>query len=99
MKATTLPGWEPRRLSHGPQPPSLTDNQEVARGETATGRRIALAEDDVLLREGLASLLERNGHEVVGQAGEAGELVELVREQKPDLAIVDIRMPPTNTTE
>jgi DNA-binding NarL/FixJ family response regulator len=71
----------------------------VARRETATGLRIALAEDDVLLREGLASLLERNGHEVVGQAGNARELIELVREQKPNLAIVDIRMPPTNTTE
>jgi DNA-binding NarL/FixJ family response regulator len=71
----------------------------VARRETATGSRIALAEDDVLLREGLASLLERNGHEVVGQAGNARELIELVREQKPNLAIVDIRMPPTNTTE
>jgi DNA-binding NarL/FixJ family response regulator len=71
----------------------------VARRETGTGSRVALAEDDVLLREGLASLLERNGHEVVGQAGDARELMELVREQKPDLAIVDIRMPPTNTTE
>jgi DNA-binding NarL/FixJ family response regulator len=71
----------------------------VARSETATGSRIALAEDDVLLREGLASLLERNGHEVVGQAGNGRDLMELVREQKPDLAIVDIRMPPTNTTE
>jgi DNA-binding NarL/FixJ family response regulator len=71
----------------------------VATRETATGSRIALAEDDVLLREGLASLLERNGHEVVGQARNARELIELVREQKPDLAIVDIRMPPTNTTE
>lgn len=71
----------------------------MARRETATGSRIALAEDDVLLREGLASLLERNGHEVVGQAGNARELIELVREQKPNLAIVDIRMPPTNTTE
>jgi DNA-binding NarL/FixJ family response regulator len=71
----------------------------VARSETATGSRVAIAEDDVLLREGLASLLERNGHEIVGQAGNARELMELVREQKPDLAIVDIRMPPTNTTE
>lgn len=71
----------------------------MARREPATGSRIALAEDDVLLREGLASLLERNGHEVVGQAGNARELIELVREQKPNLAIVDIRMPPTNTTE
>jgi DNA-binding NarL/FixJ family response regulator len=65
--------------------------------ETAT--RVVLADDDVLLREGLAGLLERSGFEVVGQAGTASELVELVREHKPDLAVVDIRMPPTNTVE
>jgi DNA-binding NarL/FixJ family response regulator len=61
--------------------------------------RIVLADDDVLLREGLSSLLERSGFEVVGQAGDAAELMRLVRELQPDLAIVDIRMPPTNTTE
>jgi DNA-binding NarL/FixJ family response regulator len=60
---------------------------------------VALADDDVLLREGLASLLERAGFDVVGQAGDARELLELVREHKPDLAIVDIRMPPNHTTE
>jgi DNA-binding NarL/FixJ family response regulator len=65
--------------------------------ETAT--RVVLADDDVLLREGLAGLLERSGFEVVGQAGTASELVELVREHRPDLAVVDIRMPPTNTVE
>ncbi|WP_433347182.1 response regulator [Microtetraspora malaysiensis] len=62
-------------------------------------RRVVLADDDVLLREGLASLLERSGYEVVGQAGDAEELLVLVREHRPDLAIVDIRMPPTHTTE
>ena len=61
--------------------------------------RVVLADDDVLLREGLASLLERFGFEVVGQAGDGDELVALVREQRPELAVVDIRMPPTNTTE
>ncbi|MGI5490185.1 response regulator [Microtetraspora malaysiensis] len=61
--------------------------------------RVVLADDDVLLREGLASLLERSGYEVVGQAGDAEELLVLVREHRPDLAIVDIRMPPTHTTE
>jgi DNA-binding NarL/FixJ family response regulator len=64
-----------------------------------TSTRVVLADDDVLLREGLAGLLERSGFEVVGQAGTASELVELVREHKPDLAVVDIRMPPTNTVE
>jgi DNA-binding NarL/FixJ family response regulator len=58
-----------------------------------------LADDDVLLREGLAGLLERSGFEVVGQSGTPTELIDLVRELRPDLAIVDIRMPPTHTTE
>jgi DNA-binding NarL/FixJ family response regulator len=58
-----------------------------------------VADDDVLLREGLASLLLRSGFEVVGQAGNANDLVELVREHAPDLVIVDIRMPPTHSTE
>jgi DNA-binding NarL/FixJ family response regulator len=58
-----------------------------------------LAEDDVLLREGLAGLLERSGFEVVGQSGTPSELIDVVRELRPDLAIVDIRMPPTHTTE
>jgi DNA-binding NarL/FixJ family response regulator len=61
--------------------------------------RVILADDDVLLREGLASLLERSGFEVVGQAGDSAELLALVREHAPDLAVVDIRMPPTHTTE
>jgi len=61
--------------------------------------RLILADDDVLLREGLASLLGNAGHEVVGQAGDGRELVELVRERRPDLVVVDIRMPPTNTSE
>jgi DNA-binding NarL/FixJ family response regulator len=61
--------------------------------------RVAVADDDVLLREGLASLLERSGFEVVGQAGDAPELLELVRTHEPDLVIVDIRMPPDHETE
>jgi DNA-binding NarL/FixJ family response regulator len=61
--------------------------------------QVAVADDDVLLREGLASLLERSGFEVVGQAADATELLALVRERKPQLVVVDIRMPPTHTTE
>jgi DNA-binding NarL/FixJ family response regulator len=61
--------------------------------------RVALADDDVLLREGLASLLERSDFEVVGQCGDGAQLVALVREQRPDLALIDIRMPPTHSTE
>jgi DNA-binding NarL/FixJ family response regulator len=63
------------------------------------GVRIALADDDVLLREGLASLLERSGFEIVGQAGDARQLLDIVREHEPDLVIVDIRMPPDQETE
>ncbi|MFE0426023.1 response regulator [Streptomyces sp. NPDC058953] len=61
--------------------------------------RVVLADDDVLLREGLASLLDRSGHVVVGQAGDATGLLDLVRRHRPDLAIVDIRMPPAHSTE
>lgn len=61
--------------------------------------RVVVADDDVLLREGLASLLERSGFEVIGQAGDATELLDLVREQRPALAIIDIRMPPSHDTE
>ncbi|GLY77523.1 response regulator transcription factor [Actinoallomurus iriomotensis] len=60
---------------------------------------MVLADDDVLLREGMASLLTREGFDVVGQAGDGARLLELVREHLPDLAVVDVRMPPTGTTE
>jgi serine/threonine-protein kinase PknK len=63
------------------------------------GSRVVLAEDDVLLREGIASLLTGAGFDVVGRAGDATELGEVVRERSPDVAIVDIRMPPTQTWE
>jgi DNA-binding NarL/FixJ family response regulator len=56
--------------------------------------RIVIAEDTVLLREGLAGLLEDAGHEVVGKAGDADTLLALVAEHEPDLAVVDVRMPP-----
>jgi DNA-binding NarL/FixJ family response regulator len=62
-------------------------------------RRVVVAEDDVLMREGLASLLRDGGYDVVGQAGDGAELARLVGEYSPDLAIIDIRMPPTHTTE
>jgi DNA-binding NarL/FixJ family response regulator len=64
----------------------------------ATGR-VILADDDVLLREGIASLLGGAGYEVVGQAGDALGLPNLVRERSPDLVVIDIRMPPTHTSE
>jgi DNA-binding NarL/FixJ family response regulator len=61
--------------------------------------RVTVADDDVLLREGLASLLEHRGFDVVGQCSDATELIAVVREHRPELAIVDIRMPPSHTTE
>jgi class 3 adenylate cyclase/DNA-binding NarL/FixJ family response regulator len=61
--------------------------------------RVALADDSVLLREGVAALLEEEGFDVVGQAGTGQDLLALVDEALPDVAIVDIRMPPTKTDE
>ncbi len=61
--------------------------------------RVVIADDDVLLREGLVSLMNRSGFEVVGEAGEGGALLSLVRAFVPDLVLVDIRMPPTRSTE
>jgi DNA-binding NarL/FixJ family response regulator len=65
----------------------------------AAGRTVVIADDDLLLREGVASLLTQAGYSVVGQAGDATELLSLVREHRPDVAIVDIRMPPDHGTE
>src|SRR3954452_17697895 len=61
--------------------------------------RVILADDDVLLRAGIASLLAGAGYDVVGEAGDATGLSDLVRRQSPDLVVIDIRMPPTHTTE
>jgi DNA-binding NarL/FixJ family response regulator len=73
--------------------------REILCAVTTNQTRVVLAEDDVLLREGLASLLERAGFDVVGRCGDASELMRIVREQRPELAIVDVRMPPSHTTE
>jgi DNA-binding NarL/FixJ family response regulator len=61
--------------------------------------RLVIAEDSVLMREGLARVLTEGGFDVVAQAGDADELQEAVRRWKPDVAIVDVRMPPTQTSE
>ncbi|MBY4130267.1 response regulator transcription factor [Rhodococcus fascians] len=61
--------------------------------------RVVIADDDVLLREGLSSLLTQAGLSVVGRAGDAGELLALLETDRPELAIIDIRMPPTYTAE
>ena len=64
-----------------------------------SGLQVVVADDDVLLREGLASLLTASGLEVLGQAGDAEELLALISARPPQLAIIDIRMPPTHTAE
>ena len=61
--------------------------------------RVVLADDSVLLREGVARILEESGFDVVGQAGNPDELMLKVRSYSPDVAVVDIRMPPTHTDE
>jgi DNA-binding NarL/FixJ family response regulator len=71
--------------------------EEAVVGSSAL--RVIVADDDVLLREGLASLLGRSGFDVVGRVGNGTEALALVRAENPDLLVIDIRMPPTNTTE
>ena len=61
--------------------------------------RLVVADDSVLLREGVVRLLTEAGFEVVGQAGDAEDLLRKVRAHKPDAAVVDVRMPPTHTDE
>jgi serine/threonine-protein kinase PknK len=67
--------------------------------EGSGGPRVVVADDDFLVRQGVASLLQRTGFEIVGHAGDADHLLTLVRRLNPDLAIVDIRMPPTHSAE
>jgi DNA-binding NarL/FixJ family response regulator len=61
--------------------------------------RIVVADDDALLREGIASLLEEGGHAVVGRSGDADDLLQKVRSHTPDIAIVDVKMPPRNADD
>jgi DNA-binding NarL/FixJ family response regulator len=65
----------------------------------APASRIVLADDAVLLREALSAALAAAGFEVVGQAGDVPELMRLVEQERPEVAILDVRMPPTHTTE
>ena len=77
--------------------PTHRDRNDERPGRS--GVRIVLADDDTLLREGLASLLDGLGFEVVAQTGDGSWILPLVRDLRPDLVIVDIRMPPSHTTE
>jgi DNA-binding NarL/FixJ family response regulator len=79
-----------------------TDDATPADGETegaARTLRIVVADDNALLREGIASLLVEAGHEVVGRAVDADDLLLKVRSYTPDIAIVDVRMPPGNADD
>ena len=67
--------------------------------DTPRPLRIVVADDNALLREGIASLLEEAGHEVVGRAGDADDLMLKVRSYSPDVAIVDVRMPPNDADD
>jgi len=81
-----------------PSAAGLTETTHVERASVSRGR-VVVADDHVLVREGVISLLQRSGFEVVGQAGDAAQLLDLVGEHRPDLVIIDIRMPPTYRTE
>jgi len=61
--------------------------------------RIAIAEDVALLREGIVRILKENGHEVVAEISDAREILKVATNERPDLMIIDIRMPPTNTDD
>jgi DNA-binding NarL/FixJ family response regulator len=78
--------------------PAAGHTRGVSGGSQAR-TRVIIAEDDVLMREGLASLLEHGGYEVVGQVGDGSEVMRLARDRRPDLAVLDIRMPPGYRTE
>jgi DNA-binding NarL/FixJ family response regulator len=72
---------------------------EPAGGESGNALRVVIADDSVLLREGIAQLLQDSGFEVVGQAGDGEDLLRKVGAHKPDVAVVDVRMPPTHSDE
>jgi DNA-binding NarL/FixJ family response regulator len=71
----------------------------AAAASTVRPLTVVIADDEALLRQGLESLLERSGFRVVGAAGDGTELLALMRQHAPDVVVVDIRMPPTHTTE
>ena len=77
----------------------MANSRDTAGESTVRGLRVVVAEDEVLLREALCTLLVRSGFDVVGQAGSKPELLAQVAALEPDLVVVDIRMPPTGTTE
>jgi DNA-binding NarL/FixJ family response regulator/class 3 adenylate cyclase len=90
---------EPERIFQLDQPGVAADFPPLRARPGATPVRVVLADDSVLLREGIARLLEEAGFDVVAQSGNAEDLLRHVAMHKPDVAVVDIRMPPTQTDE
>ena len=83
--------------TRGPAPLGSTSTADGVMAEDRV--RVVIAEDSVLLRDGIARLLEQAGFEVVGQAGDGEDLLRKVGAHKPDVAVIDVRMPPTHTDE
>jgi len=88
-----------RILRAAPEDDDPADRFRTSERDRASALRVVLAEDSVLFREGVARVLSDEGFEIVGAAGDANQLLDLVRGEPPDVAIVDVRMPPTNTNE
>jgi DNA-binding NarL/FixJ family response regulator len=91
----TPPGPVPGPPPGQPGPVPGTPPSQPPRGPL----RIVVADDAVLLREGLVRLLAEDGHEVVASVGDGPALVEAVLQHRPDVSVVDVRMPPTHTDE
>ena len=87
------------RGTPGPAIPEPDDTAAGAGSAPAASVRVVLADDSVLVREGLARLLADNGFVIAAQAGDADELHAAVHRKPPDVVVTDIRMPPTNTNE
>jgi DNA-binding NarL/FixJ family response regulator len=78
---------------------TIRETSKLRRLEPHASVRVVIADDSVLLREGIARLLETSGFAVVGQAGDGEDLLRMVGAHHPDVAVVDVRMPPTYTDE
>jgi DNA-binding NarL/FixJ family response regulator/class 3 adenylate cyclase len=91
--------FPPLRVVNGPGADAQAEPVGGSAQKDAKPLRVVLADDSVLLREGVALLLGDAGFEVVGQSGTADDLLLKVRSYAPDVAVVDIRMPPTQTDE
>jgi DNA-binding NarL/FixJ family response regulator len=83
--------------THGPFREETDVDGEFSAGRTAT--RIMVADDDILLRAGVVSVLSDAGYDIIGQAGDSAAFINLLRAQMPDVAVIDIRMPPTHSWE